>query len=124
MIMIGIDWIVIFSLLGTLLVLVLRPKMLRYGLDNDSRKHLRLKPEKRYRGSSKSSNTMVQRLLGIIERLVEARLKRYWTQSDVADQAKISLTAYKDTEGGKRVPRLSTIRNICRAFNLSAEDLG
>jgi len=105
-------------------VLISRPKVIVYSHAITFKPSLNQKQKRGLGRCIQSSDDIVLRVAHIIQTLLAERLKRYWTQSDAAEKAEISETAYKDTESEKRVPRLSTIRNICKAFDMSAEELG
>lgn len=57
------------------------------------------------------------------EKLKRIRLKMNLTQKDVAEILGITRTAYANYEQGLREPDLATVRKLCAALNISADEL-
>lgn len=54
----------------------------------------------------------------MIENIRRLRRKRYFSQTKLAEEAKISLGMVGDIETGKRVPSLETLGRIADALNV------
>jgi putative transcriptional regulator len=52
-----------------------------------------------------------------------ARLKRGWSQQDLAKRLKVSRVAVLGWESGAYAPRLPRLQRLARLFNLGVEDL-
>jgi transcriptional regulator with XRE-family HTH domain len=58
------------------------------------------------------------------EKLKTARLNKRWTQVKAAERAGVSVLTYSRWENGTQMPYLTTLDQLCRAFETSPEDLG
>jgi tetratricopeptide (TPR) repeat protein/DNA-binding XRE family transcriptional regulator len=56
--------------------------------------------------------------------LTSARIKRSWTPEFVSEQVGVSLNTYHRWESGAQMPRLSSLRALCKIFEMSPEELG
>lgn len=55
-------------------------------------------------------------------RLKEARLRRGYTQAEIAQKLNVTQQAYQKLETGKTVDmRISTIKRICKILEISAD---
>jgi putative transcriptional regulator len=57
------------------------------------------------------------------ERLRRLRLERLLTQKDLADLAGVRQQTISDTESGRRMPRVSTLRKLAGALEVAPKDL-
>ena len=57
------------------------------------------------------------------KRLRQLRLKAGWTQEELAEAAGITTTYTSDLERGTKVPSLTIVLRISRAFRISVADL-
>ena len=53
----------------------------------------------------------------------ERRLKKKWSQHDLADKVKCSVSYVSMLEHGKRAPTLDTIARFAKAFRVTAVDM-
>jgi transcriptional regulator with XRE-family HTH domain/tetratricopeptide (TPR) repeat protein len=53
-----------------------------------------------------------------------ARLKKCWTVEMASDEVGVSVRTFQRWEHGERIPHLSTLSLLCKAFAMSPEDLG
>ena len=51
------------------------------------------------------------------------RLRRAWSQQDLADAAGVRRATITEVENGKRNPRPSTVRKLAKALGLKPEQL-
>ena len=59
----------------------------------------------------------------VAARIKQERASRGWRQQDLADQTGIARPNIARLEGGKRMPKLSTLQKIAEAMGLRMEDL-
>lgn len=57
------------------------------------------------------------------ERLRDARLRRHWSQQDVADQLNVTVVTISRWEQGVTTPSFYFLRQLCALFELSATEL-
>lgn len=56
-------------------------------------------------------------------KLKELRKEKGLTQKELAKKLNISVTGYASWEQGLAEPSLNAIKNICKIFNISADEL-
>ena len=56
--------------------------------------------------------------------LIQARKRRLWTAKEAAEQVGVTLVTYLRWERGKQRPRSISLKLLCKAFELSPEELG
>ncbi len=58
------------------------------------------------------------------EKLVAARLHKRWSIAVASEKAGVSINTFNRWERGLQIPQLSTLDQVCKAFDLSPEELG
>ncbi len=58
------------------------------------------------------------------EKLAEARLRKRWSIAVASEKAGVSINTFHRWERGLQLPQLSTLDQVCKAFDLSPEELG
>lgn len=56
-------------------------------------------------------------------KLKEARVRKYFSMAELAKKAKVSLATIRDTEGGKRLPSLTTCRKLAEALETNPDEI-
>ncbi|UHA75530.1 helix-turn-helix domain-containing protein [Paenibacillus sp. 481] len=57
------------------------------------------------------------------QRMEQERLKRGWTQDDVASRISVSRSAYSNYENGNRKPDIDMVKEIARLYEVSIDYL-
>lgn len=58
------------------------------------------------------------------EKLIMARLKHRWSVAVASQRAGVSVNTFNRWERGLQVPQLATLDQLCKAFDMSADELG
>jgi transcriptional regulator with XRE-family HTH domain len=58
------------------------------------------------------------------EKLAAARLQKRWSIAVASEKAGVSINTFNRWERGLQVPQLGTLDQVCKAFDLSPEELG
>ncbi len=57
-------------------------------------------------------------------KLAEARLRKRWSIAVASEKAGVSINTFHRWERGLQIPQLGTLDQVCKAFDLSPEELG
>lgn len=57
-------------------------------------------------------------------KLRDARISRLWTIAEVSEKIGVDVRTYGRWELGSGKPRLTSLKQLCNLFDLSAEELG
>src|ERR1700692_4837781 len=58
------------------------------------------------------------------EQLETARMHKRWSVALASEKAGVSINTFNRWERGLQIPQLSTLDQVCNAFDMSPEDLG
>jgi tetratricopeptide (TPR) repeat protein/DNA-binding XRE family transcriptional regulator len=58
------------------------------------------------------------------QKLAEARLRKRWSIAVASEKAGVSINTFHRWERGLQIPQLGTLDQVCKAFDLSPEELG
>jgi transcriptional regulator with XRE-family HTH domain len=63
-------------------------------------------------------------IMGSNNALCRARKDKKWSQQEVARRVGVDVRTYARWEQGEAIPRLSSLRELCKVFNMTPDQLG